>query len=233
VAEAAAAGATRQVLVTGATGYLARPLVQSLTERGHRVRALVRRAPAGFPSVVVEVGGDALDGASVAAAARGADTIVHLVGTPRPSPRKGAQFRAVDLVSIQATVHAARAAAVGHVVYVSVAHPAPIMRDYIAARRAGEALLRESGVPATILRPWYVLGPGHRWPHLLVPLYALARLFPATRAGAARLGLVTRTQMVAALARAVEDPPSAVRVVDVASIRAAERAINRPAAPAV
>ena len=31
---------------------------------------------------------------------------------------------------------------------------------YIDARVAGEATIREAGLTATVLRPWYVLGPG-------------------------------------------------------------------------
>ena len=75
---------------------------------------------------------------------------------------------------------------------------------------------------ATILRPWYVLGPGHRWPYVLIPVYALLRLLPATRDTAVRLGLVTRTEMTAALLRAVEDPPAeGARIVEVPQIRRA------------
>jgi nucleoside-diphosphate-sugar epimerase len=72
------------------------------------------------------------------------------------------------------------------------------------------------------VRPWYVLGPGHRWPLLLVPFYALARAVPRTRDGAIRLGLVTIDQMIAALVHAIEDPPPAgtARIVDVPAIRA-------------
>jgi uncharacterized protein YbjT (DUF2867 family) len=94
------------------------------------------------------------------------------------------------------------------------------MRAYIEVRQAGEALLRASGVPATILRPWYVLGPGHRWAYLLVPVYAALRRLPSTRDGARRLGLVTHRQMVAALVRAVERPPAGVRIVEVSEIAA-------------
>ena len=108
--------------------------------------------------------GDALRPETFASAIAPADTLVHLVGTPRPSPVKGAEFRAVDLPSVHAAVEAALLAGVRHFVYVSVAHPAPIMRDYIAVRREGERLIRESGIPATILRPWYVLGPATAGP---------------------------------------------------------------------
>ncbi len=73
--------------------------------------------------------------------------------------------------SIRATARAATSAKASHIVYVSVAHPAPVMRAYIAAREEGEALIAATGIAATILRAWYVLGPGHRWPIVLAPLY--------------------------------------------------------------
>jgi uncharacterized protein YbjT (DUF2867 family) len=150
-----------------------------------------------------------------------ADTFVHLVGTPHPNPSKAAEFRAVDLPSIRAAVGAASAARVRHIVYVSVAHPAPIMQAYIAVRQEGERMIRESGIPATVLRPWYVLGPGHRWAYVLAPFYAIARLLPVTRAGAERLALVTYDAMLAALGRAVEQPPDSLRIVEPAEIRTA------------
>jgi uncharacterized protein YbjT (DUF2867 family) len=102
---------------------------------------------------------------------------------------------------------------------VSVAHPAPVMKAYIAVRQEGERLVRASGARATILRPWYVLGPGHLWPYALLPLYALLERLPSTAEGARRLGLVTRRQIVAALVQAVENPPDAVRIVEVPEIR--------------
>jgi uncharacterized protein YbjT (DUF2867 family) len=171
-----------------------------------------------------------LDAASVAAVAPPGAAIVHLVGTPHPSPAKAAEFLSVDLASIRATTAAASRVEAVHIVYVSVAHPAPAMRAYVAARIEGEALVRRTGIPATILRPWYVLGPGHRWPYALVPLYALLRTIPATREGARRLGLVAHGAMVAALVRAVEDPPgSGVRIVEVPGIqRALASAMREP-----
>jgi uncharacterized protein YbjT (DUF2867 family) len=104
-------------------------------------------------------------------------------------------------------------------VYVSVAHPAPVMKAYIAVRTQVEQAIRDAGLNATILRPWYVLGPGHWWPYLVLPVYKLLELVPATRDGAQRLGLVTLGEMVGALVRAVEEPAQGVRVVEVPEIR--------------
>jgi uncharacterized protein YbjT (DUF2867 family) len=211
----------RQVFVTGGTGYVGGRLIPALVARGHVVHALARaasldRVPAGCETVV----GNALDAASYAHRVEPADTFIHLVGVPHPNPSKARQFQEVDLVSVRASVAAALRGGVRQFIYVSVAQPAPVMKAYQEARRAGEHAVGDSGLDATILRPWYVLGPGHRWPYALVPWYALFERLPATRGTARRLGLVTLDQMVRTLARAVEEPASGVRIVDVPGIRA-------------
>lgn len=210
------------MFLTGGTGYMGRRLIPQLLARGHRVRALVRASSAAnLPEGCAPVVGDALQADSYSAAVPPAETFVHLVGVAHPSPAKAEQFRSIDLASVRAAGAAAVTAGIRHFVYVSVAHPAPMMKAYIAVRSEGEDLIRNSGLSATILRPWYVLGPGHRWPVILQPFYWLAEQFPGTRESARRLGLVTIDQMLAALVRAVENPTGGVRIVEVPQIRAA------------
>ena len=212
------------VFITGGTGYVGRHLIPELLARGHHVGALAREASiARVPAGALAVVGNAMDEASVAAALGPNDTVVHMVGTPHPSPTKAKQFEEIDLASIRATVNAARKVGIDHLVYVSVAQPAPVMLAYLRVRSLGEAMIKEAGLTATIVRPWYVLGPGHRWPMVLLPFYRLAECFPATRESAERLGLVTIEQMVNALVHAVENPPDRgrIRIVDVPAIRRA------------
>ncbi len=89
----------RCVFITGGTGYVGRPLITLLLQRGHEVRALVRHGsernlPAGCQPVV----GDALESNSYAGQIKPADTFVQLVGVSHPNPSKAAEFRNVDLV---------------------------------------------------------------------------------------------------------------------------------------
>jgi uncharacterized protein YbjT (DUF2867 family) len=212
----------RKVAITGATGYMGRVVTARLLGNGHHVTALVRhgsrhRVVAG--AQVVEL--DLFDPTQIAAALEGRDTVLHLVGTAHPNPSKAHEFVRVDLASAKACALAAATAEVRHFVYVSVAQPAPVMKAYIAARKEAELALERSRLTATVLRPWYVLGPGHRWPVLLTPLYAIANLVPGMRAGAQRLGLVTLQQMTNALVHAIEQPPPAGswKVLEVPEIR--------------
>jgi uncharacterized protein YbjT (DUF2867 family) len=196
----------RSLVVTGATGYLGRPVTALAIERGQRGRAFVRpgsesRVAAG---AAVTTGDPFASDALAWAFARG-DTLVHLIGTPRPSPSKARQFLDVDLVSIRAAATAAVQAGIAHIDYVSVAQPAPVMRAHVAARKEGESLVHATAYP----RRSCALVRARAGPQV------------AIRAGAERLGPVTHGQMMAALMSAVERRPARAGVVDVAGIRAA------------
>lgn len=212
--------ARHDIFLTGGTGFLGRSLATELLRRDHRVRALVR--PGSESRVVTGceiVHGDALHAETYAPNIAPADTFVHLVGVSHPSPSKANEFRAIDLVSCREAVNAVKRAGIKHFVYLSVARPAPMMKEYQAVRAEGERMVLESGIPATFVRPWYVLGPGRSWPIVLQPFYAFARLFPSTREGANRLALVTLQQMTQTLAWAVENPSERLQIFEPPQIK--------------
>ena len=208
------------VFVTGGTGYIGAPLIRALLERGHAVRALVRpgsqrKLPAGCEAVP----GNALDPDTYCERIAPAHTFIQLVGVSHPNPSKAGEFQNIDRASGLGAVAAARQAGIQHFIYLSVAQPAPVMKSYIAIRAECEAALLASKMNVTIVRPWYVLGPAHRWPYALLPMYWLCEQIPATREGARRLGLVTLMQIVATLVSAVENPSVGARFLGVPQIR--------------
>jgi uncharacterized protein YbjT (DUF2867 family) len=212
------------ICITGGTGYIGSRLIPLLTKRGHEVKAVVRAGSKRKISTDVSViAADPLKENSYTDAIRGCDTSIHLIGVPHPSPAKAAQFREIDLPSIRVAVKAAHDAGIRHFIYLSVAQPAPMMEAFLAVRAEGEALVRASGMKATFVRPWYVLGPGHWWPYAIVPFYWIAELLPATRESAQRLGLITIAQMLRALVWSVDNPPDDIRILDVPKIRELSR----------
>jgi len=145
-----------------------------------------------------------------------------MVGVAHPSPRKKQQFFDVDLKSIQESVKAARDKNIPHFIYISVA-PSNIMRDFSEVRMQGEQLIRQNFFNATFLRPFYVLGPGHYWPLLLTPLFAILSLTKSGKEKGKQLGLVWIGQMVNALTWAVENPSDGIRILEVKDIKKFQR----------
>jgi uncharacterized protein YbjT (DUF2867 family) len=214
----------KHVFVTGGTGYMGRRLIPFLQCRGHKITAVARegsqwKVPAGCDVIVADV----LDRTAWERHLQPFHTLVHLVGVAHPSPSKALEFVDIDLRSAREAILAAQNARVEQLVYVSVAQPAPAMKSYVMVRAACEGAIREAGLNATVLRPWYVLGPGHWWPLALAPFYKLAEMVPWTSDGAKRLGLVNLDQMVAVLANAVENPAAGMKIVDVPGIRTIAR----------
>jgi uncharacterized protein YbjT (DUF2867 family) len=219
---------SRRVFITGGTGYIGTSLIPALLSRGHSVRALIRPgSKANLPAECEVVCGNALEANTYRQLIRPADTFIHLVGVPHPSPAKAVEFKAIDLVAARQAINACSELGMRHFIYLSVAHPAPVMKAYIAVRAECEQMIGHRHLNSTILRPWYVLGPGRRWPYLLLPLYKLCELLPFTRDGARRLGLVTLDQLILALVEAVESPVQGTRIVGVPEIRIAGQNLSR------
>jgi len=208
------------IFVTGGTGFIGQHVIAALLAKGHSVQALIRpgsekKLPSGCPFIY----GDPLQKDSFARHVPPADTFVHLVGVTHPSPVKAYEFRTIDLASAQACIKVARESGIRHFVYLSVATPAPIMKAYLEARLEGEALIRASGMNATFVKPWYVLGPGRRWPLFIAPIYWVLERIPKSRPAAVRLGFVTIDQIVRAMVSSIETPPQGIRILDVPAIR--------------
>lgn len=197
------------IFITGGTGYIGSRIIPILLKNGFNVFALVRKQSLNrLPEGCKAVEGNALDEKTFQEYVEGCDTFIQLVGVSHPSPAKKEEFKKIDLASVTASVNAAKYAGVKHFIYLSVAQPAPMMKEYIEIRKRGERLLTESKIPSSVIRPWYITGPGHYWPVVLTPIYKILELIPATSEQAINLGLVKLEEMLNTIIYAVKNPPS-------------------------
>lgn len=212
----------KQVFITGGTGYMGKRLIPLLQNKGYEITALVRKGSENkLPAACNAVVANPFDAATFIKHIPAGATFVQLLGVAHPGPKKKEQFKTIDLASAQTSSIAAKAAAVQHFVYVSVAQtPASIMYDYQQCRAQAEAAILHTKIPATFIRPWYVVGPGHYWPIFFLPMFKMLELIPSTAAKAKALRLVTLQQMLHALVYAVENKPkNTLEIIEIAQIR--------------
>jgi uncharacterized protein YbjT (DUF2867 family) len=136
------------ILVTGATGTVGRHVVQHLSQRGAKVRALVRNpANANLPAWVETVQGDLLDVDSLRQAVQGVSTLFLLNAVV-----------ADEFTQALITLNVAREAGVKRVVYLSVIHSDRYVNvPHFAGKFGVERMLEQMGFNATILRPAYFM----------------------------------------------------------------------------
>jgi dihydroflavonol-4-reductase len=224
----------RPALVTGATGFIGRHLVDRLTADGWSVRALVRRSSdvrhlsaAG----VALVEGDLLGQETLARAVEGAEVVFHLAAVT--AARSEQEYERVNTEGTRRVVDAVRAAGSGtnRLVYLSsYAAVGPSLPDrprrssdppapltaYGRTKLAGERLVREAerdGVQVLVVRAPAVYGPGDR---ALLPYFRLVRwrLAPVPGGGERRLHLIFAPDLAEALRRAADSAPGPFAVAE-------------------
>jgi len=148
------------VLVTGASGFIGRPLVRGLLASGHTVRALIRRAGERelLPGAQIEVG-DLRDSGAVERAARGMDGVVHLAWATGVARESAA--RAVNVEGTRRLLDAARLHDARRFVFVSsISAARERMGPYGRTKLEAERMVASSDLDWVILRPSLVYGPG-------------------------------------------------------------------------
>jgi nucleoside-diphosphate-sugar epimerase len=171
------------VLITGGNGFLGRNLVLAVQERGDKVRALA--SPAGDATWLEQRGatlfrGDIRDSTVLSEAMRGADAVVHLVASMKAwGPLQDAY--AVNVMGTENVCRSALASGVPRLVHVStvmvyhmaIGRPvteddplAPFNEPYSLTKAEGDRLVQrmiaEDHLPAVIIRPGPLFGPGDR-----------------------------------------------------------------------
>lgn len=202
-------------LVTGATGFVGRHLIDALTAAGDAVTALVRSPSkaAGLAERGVRIAaGDLESPEALRAAARGQDVIYHVAGLV--AARSEAEFLSVNRDGTARLVAAASLHGQPRIILVSsLAAAGPSARGnrlsggepprpitaYGRSKLAGEEALRAGGLPWTIVRPPAVYGP-HDTEMLRVFRAAKLGLAPVFGDGSQELSLVYGPDLGRALA---------------------------------
>jgi uncharacterized protein YbjT (DUF2867 family) len=212
----------KEIFITGGTGYMGRRLISILLKKGYHVKALVREgSQPKLPKGCSYIAGNPFDASTFSNDIPKGAIFVQLLGVSHPGPSKKEQFKKIDLASAKTSANAAKQADVKHFIYVSVAQtPTNIMKEFQQCRAAGEAAILATKIPATFIRPWYVVGPGHYWPLLFLPFLKILEWLPSTSQKAKALRLVTLRQMLNTLLHAIENiPTSGITIIEIDRIR--------------
>ena len=168
-----------RVLVTGAGGFIGGVLSRQLIDGGHEVMGLVRRAgsePAGVRGVLGDLG-DSVRLAAILAQER-PDCVIHLAAEIA-SQRSERKVSEVNVAGTERLLDACLALSGGepatgprvvfsstvvtgdaHGALLSEDRPLPVETPYGRSKQEGERLVLGSGLPAVVVRPSHVYGPG-------------------------------------------------------------------------
>jgi dihydroflavonol-4-reductase len=176
--------AERDILVTGAAGFLGSAVVRLALARGMRVRALVRSGSSrrnldGLPVEVVV--GDMRDPDAMVRALTGTRHLFHVAADYRLWAKRPEDIVEANTVGTRTVMEAALACGVERIVYTSsvatlrvagatspVGEDAPMAADEaigaykrskVLAERLVEGLVAERGLPAVIVNPSTPIGP--------------------------------------------------------------------------
>ncbi len=214
-------------LVTGASGFIGEALCAELLARGHEVTALVRR-PGSEPTGTRAAAGDLSDGRRLSEilAAERPDSVVHLAAEIA-SQRSERKLREVNIAGTRRLLDACVAGARGEaasgprVVFCSTvvtgdAHgellsedrPLPVRTPYGRSKQEGERMVLDSGLPAVIVRPSHVYGPGGWWAQEMIPRLRQPGRLAVVGRGKNLWDMVHVDDVVSALILAVEQAPA-------------------------
>jgi nucleoside-diphosphate-sugar epimerase len=194
---------TKRYLVTGATGFMGGALVRRLSAAGHFVRCLVRDPDAArekFAGLdLTFVTGDVTEPGTLRGAADDVDVVYHLaaiMGHDLPSPDSFARFRRVNVEGTRAVCEACAGTGIERFVYVSSTAAMGLLTDkivredtpvapftpYQVSKWEAEEVVRgfaaERALPAVIVRPSMVYGPGFRGDFLTMAKVIRTGFFP-------------------------------------------------------
>jgi NADH dehydrogenase len=198
------------VTVFGGSGFVGRHVVRALVQRGYRVRVAVRRPdlagflqPLGTVGQIHAVQANLRYPDSVAAAVKGADAVVNLVGILQEGGRQS--FTGVQANGARAVAQASAAAGISRVVHVSAIGATSDSRSLYARSKAeGEAAVQAAVPGSVVLRPSIMFGPEDGFFNRFASLARMLPVLPLVGGGETKFQPVFVGDVAEAVARAVD-----------------------------
>jgi uncharacterized protein YbjT (DUF2867 family) len=205
------------ITIFGGSGFLGRHVVRALAKHEYRIRIAVRRPdlahflqPLGRVGQIHAVQANVRHRASVAAAVRGSDVVINLVGILFQSGRQ--RFETVQAFGAESVALAA-AAENASMIHVSAIGADEHSRSaYARSKAEGERLVLAATPEATIFRPSVVFGPNDDFFNRFAALARMAPALPLVGGGTTRFQPVYAGDVAAAIATAVAGQAGAGKV---------------------
>lgn len=173
----------KRVLVTGGTGFLGKRLVQKLLEKGNEVIVFSRNFHDDLPEDVKPVIGDIRDKAALSKAFQDIDVVYHLAICLNESDPN---MHDINVKGTRNVAELCKQHGVKQLIYMGSSGvlgetKTPAKEDfpynpktgYEKSKMEGELIVKNSGVPYTIIRTTIIIGPNMIW----------AQIFEAARHG--------------------------------------------------
>jgi NADH dehydrogenase len=203
------------ILVTGASGFVGRHVVQALLATGQDVRALVRDPKKGAALGCELAAGDMTDAAGLQRAVEGADAVVHLVAVRQGKEEK---FQRVMVRGGADLIAAAKEAGVRRFVLMSALGTREDTKGLVPYYRAKwevEQLVKGSGIEHVIFRPSFIFGRDGGIIPTFRRLVKLAPVTPVIGSGERRIQPIWVDDMAAYFVKALDLEAAANRAFEV------------------
>ncbi|HDH01898.1 MAG TPA: NAD-dependent epimerase/dehydratase family protein [Nitrospirae bacterium] len=176
------------IFIAGATGFVGRHLIRSLSSGEYRVRCLVRsdKGVELCTSLAFETSkGDITDRESLKGKLEGIRIVTHLVGIIKEQGES--TFDKVHIEGTRNLVDEAKSSNVEHFFFQS-ALGADLRSPfkYLKTKAEAEEIVKDSGIPYTIFRPSLIIGPGDGFTKSIKELLRLGPVVPVPGDGKAR-----------------------------------------------
>ncbi|MDX7950411.1 complex I NDUFA9 subunit family protein [Lichenihabitans sp. Uapishka_5] len=200
----------RIITVFGGSGFLGRYVVRSLAQRGWRVRVASRRPdlafhlqPLGRVGQIHAVQANLRYPASLAAAMRGSDAVVNLVGILAEAGQQN--FETVHVSGTRAIARAAKDHGIGALLQVSaIGADAKGASAYARTKAAAEAAAREILPETMVVRPSILFGPEDDFFNRFAALARISPVMPLIGGGTTRFQPAYVGDVAEAIARSLE-----------------------------